>query len=94
MIVAYVDADGVPHVSPRGTVQVWSPDQLAMWIRDPNGGLLRAIASNPHLSCFYRDAQEHALPTSSPDEPARSTIPTIVAACSGNHHASSRISTR
>jgi hypothetical protein len=55
VIVAYVDADGVPHVSPRGTVQVWSPDQLAIWIRDPNGGLLRAIATNPNLSCFYRD---------------------------------------
>ena len=57
VIVAYVDADGVPHQSPRGTVQTWSSDQLAMWIRDPNGGLLRAIASNPHLSCFYRDTK-------------------------------------
>jgi hypothetical protein len=55
VIVAYVDAADVPHVSPRGTVMVWSPDQLAMWIRDPNGGLLRAIANNPNLSCFYRD---------------------------------------
>src|SRR5262245_57554730 len=55
VIVAYVDDEDVPHVSPRGTVMVWSPDQLAMWIRDPNGGLLRAIANNPHLSCFYRD---------------------------------------
>ena len=57
VIVAYVDAEGVPHQSPRGTVQVWSPDQLAMWIRDPNGGLPRAIAGNPYLSCFYRDAK-------------------------------------
>jgi hypothetical protein len=57
VIVAYVDAEGGPHVSPRGTVQVWSPDQLALWIRDPNGGLLRAIANNPHLSCFYRDGK-------------------------------------
>jgi hypothetical protein len=57
VIVGYVDAEGVPHLSPRATVQVWSPDQLAMWIRDPNGGLLRAIANNPHLSCFYRDGK-------------------------------------
>jgi hypothetical protein len=57
VIVAYVDAEGVPHQSPRGTVQVWSPDQLAVWIRDPDGGLLRAIADNAHLSCFYRDAK-------------------------------------
>ena len=34
-LVAYVDAAGVPHVSPRGTVQSWSPDQVAMWARDP-----------------------------------------------------------
>jgi hypothetical protein len=60
VIVAYVDADGVPHQSPRGTVQVWSPDQLALWVRDPNGGLLRAIANNPQLSCFYRDAKTRA----------------------------------
>jgi hypothetical protein len=57
VIVAYVDAEGVPHQSPRGTVQVWSSDQLAMWIRDPNGGLLRAIATNSHVSCFYRDTK-------------------------------------
>ena len=42
-VVAYVDAAGVPHVSPRGTVQSWSPDQVAMWARDPAGGLPRAI---------------------------------------------------
>jgi len=58
VIVAYVDADGVPHQSPRGTVVAWSSDQLAMWIRDPNGGLLRAIAKNPSLSFFYRDAKK------------------------------------
>jgi predicted pyridoxine 5'-phosphate oxidase superfamily flavin-nucleotide-binding protein len=55
-VVAYVDAAGVPHVSPRGTVQSWSPDQVAMWARDPAGGLLRAIETNPHVSLFYRDA--------------------------------------
>jgi hypothetical protein len=42
-------------VSPRGTVQSWSPDQVAMWARDPAGGLLRAIETNPHVSLFYRD---------------------------------------
>lgn len=54
-IVAYVDESGVPHVSPRGTVQFHGTDSVAMWIRDPAGGLLRAIASNPNLSLFYRD---------------------------------------
>jgi hypothetical protein len=54
-IVAYVDADGVPHQSYRATVQVLDAQRLAIWIRDPNGGLLRAIATNPALSVFYAD---------------------------------------
>ena len=49
---------GVDLVVPRGTVVAWSSDQLAMWIRDPKGGLLRAIAKNPNLSFFYRDAKK------------------------------------
>ena len=55
VIVGYVDADGKPHLSYRATVQVLSPDRLSMWIRDPQGGLVRALAANPHLSCFYSD---------------------------------------
>jgi predicted pyridoxine 5'-phosphate oxidase superfamily flavin-nucleotide-binding protein len=54
-VVAYVDDAGVPHVSPRGTVQSWSADQVALWARDPAGGLLRAIETNPNISLFYRD---------------------------------------
>jgi hypothetical protein len=54
-MAAYVDKDGVPKVSPRGTVQSWSPTEIAMWARDPNGGMLRAIPTNPNVSLFYRD---------------------------------------
>jgi hypothetical protein len=60
VIAGYVDADGVPHVSPRGTVQVWSPTELAMWARDPDGGMLRAIPTNPNVSLFYRDPATRA----------------------------------
>lgn len=55
VIAAYVDADGKPHVSPRGTVQSWSSTAVAMWARDPKGGMLRAIPTNPQVSLFYRD---------------------------------------
>src|SRR4051812_1151752 len=55
VIAAYVDSEGKPHVSPRGTVQSWSATAVAMWARDPNGGMLRAIPTNPHVSLFYRD---------------------------------------
>jgi Pyridoxamine 5'-phosphate oxidase len=53
--VAYVDRDGQPHLSLRGTTQVFSDDQLAIWIRNPEGGLLSAIENNPRLALLYRD---------------------------------------
>jgi hypothetical protein len=55
VIVAYVDADGQAQLSLRGTTQVYSEDQIALWIRDPEGGLLRALPQNPRLTCWYRD---------------------------------------
>ncbi len=55
VVVGYVDADGVPHLSYRATAQVIGPDRLGMWIREPGGGLVRALATNPHLSFFYGD---------------------------------------
>lgn len=57
VIVGYVDGDGAPHLSFRGTVYVHSPDQLAFWVRDPNGGLLRAIETNPELALFFHDPE-------------------------------------
>jgi hypothetical protein len=53
--VAYVDRIGQPHLSLRGTTQVFSEDQLAIWIRNAEGGLLSAIESNPRLTLLYRD---------------------------------------
>ncbi len=54
-IVGYVAADGVPKLSYRATVQVLDEQRLAMWIREPGGGLVRALATNPHVSVFYSD---------------------------------------
>ena len=39
VLVAYVDATGQAQLSYRGSTQVFGSDQLAMWIRDPAGGL-------------------------------------------------------
>ena len=55
VIVSYVDADGAPHTSFRGTVQVYSATQLALWVRDRNGGLLRALPGNDRLNLLYRN---------------------------------------
>jgi hypothetical protein len=55
VIVGYVDSGGRPHLSYRATVQALGTDRLGMWIRDPHGGLVSALATNPHLACFYSD---------------------------------------
>ncbi len=54
--VAYVDQDGQPHLSFRGSTQAHGRDQCAMWIREREGGLVRAIAHNPRITLLYRDA--------------------------------------
>ncbi len=55
MVVTYVDGDGVPHSSFRGSVCVIGPTQLAIWVRDAKGGLPNAILSNPSVSLVFSD---------------------------------------
>jgi len=55
MLIAYTDDTGEIHVSYRGTIQAHSDDQLALWARDPEGGLPRHIASRPKVTLFYHD---------------------------------------
>ena len=55
IVVAYLDTDGRPQVSYRGTVQAFGSDRLALWNRDPNGGLVRALGEHSQLSFFYGD---------------------------------------
>jgi hypothetical protein len=57
VIVAYVDESGQPQLSFRGSTQVYSDDQLAIWVRNPEGGLQRALARNPRLTLLYRNPQ-------------------------------------
>jgi SnoaL-like domain len=55
MLIAYTDESGEIHVSFRGTIQAYSGDQLALWARDPAGGLPRHIAGRPKVTLFYHD---------------------------------------
>ena len=55
VVVAYVDAEGAPHLSFRGSAQAYGDDRLAIWVRDPEGGLLQAITANPRIALLYRD---------------------------------------
>jgi hypothetical protein len=56
MSVAYVDEDGKPSLSLRGSVQVYSPTQLSIWMRSKTGGMANAIAKNPNIALLYRDS--------------------------------------
>jgi hypothetical protein len=56
MTVAYVDENGVPKMSLRGSVQVYSPTQLCIWLRNKGGGMPSALAKNNNIGLLYRDS--------------------------------------
>jgi Pyridoxamine 5'-phosphate oxidase len=57
VVLAYIGDDGYPHMSYRGTTQVFGPQQLAVWARNPDGGLPGAIAQRPTVSLLYRNPE-------------------------------------
>ena len=57
IVFAYVDGDGQPSLSFRGSTQAYSDDQLAVWVRNPEGGLLAALAGNNRFSLLYRNPE-------------------------------------
>jgi hypothetical protein len=60
VVVTYVDEMGRPHTSLRGSVCVFSPTELAIWIRHADGGLPQAIVNNPNVSLLYNDRRAGA----------------------------------
>src|SRR5258708_10110332 len=58
--VSYVDETGQPVLSFRGSTQAFSDDQLAIWVRNGDGNLLRAIKQNPKMALMYRDEDTRA----------------------------------
>lgn len=56
MVLSYVDDDGYPALSLRGSVQVWTPTSLCAWIRDARSGLVRAVRAGRPLGLLYRDS--------------------------------------
>jgi hypothetical protein len=54
VITSTVDDDGQPHLSFYGTTQVLTSDQLALWVRNPAGGLLTRIVDHPRVALLYR----------------------------------------
>ncbi|MEZ4503800.1 MAG: pyridoxamine 5'-phosphate oxidase family protein [Dehalococcoidia bacterium] len=57
IVVSSVDATGQPSLSFRGSIQTYSDTQFAMWIRNPEGGILKSIAANPKIAMMYRNPE-------------------------------------
>lgn len=55
LTVAYVDTAGKPHISFYGSTHVHSSDQLAIWVRNPEGELLNTIADRPEVALIFGD---------------------------------------
>jgi hypothetical protein len=57
MSVSYVDESGQPVLSLRGSTQVYSDTQLCIWVRNAEGGIIKAMRSNPKIALLYRDSK-------------------------------------
>jgi hypothetical protein len=60
ILFAYVDLNGQPSLSFRGSAQAYSDNQLAIWVRNPEGGLLKALGNNNRITAMYRDPETRA----------------------------------
>lgn len=56
MLLAVVTPENKPSLSYRGSTQVYSDDQLGLWIRNTAGGTIEAIRKNPNVAMMYRSA--------------------------------------
>ena len=56
--VGYVNERDEPVLSLRGSVQVWSGNQLMAWIRHADGSLAKSLERNPSMMLLYRDSSE------------------------------------
>jgi len=53
IVVSYVDENGAPQLSFRGSTQAYSETQLAIWVRNPEGRILESIEKNPAIALLY-----------------------------------------
>ena len=49
----YIGDDGYPSLSFRGSTQVFSPTQIAVWARKRDDGFAVAIADRPQVTALY-----------------------------------------
>jgi hypothetical protein len=60
MLLSYVGLAGGPILSFRGSTQAFSDDQLALWIRKPEGNFIQSIRRNPQVALMYRNEDTKA----------------------------------
>lgn len=58
VVATSVGSDGQPTISFYGSTQVHSGDQLAIWVRNPNAGLLGRLPDNPRMAFMYRNPEQ------------------------------------
>lgn len=54
VVAASIEPDGYPKISFYGSAQVFSSDQLAVWHRSPDSGLLKRLDASPKIAFMYR----------------------------------------
>lgn len=60
IVIACIDAEGYPTLSFRGSFFPVGDDQLALWIRNPEGDFVTAIGQNPRVGLMLREqASKH-----------------------------------
>jgi len=60
ILMAYCDLENQPVQTFRGSLQVFSDTQLAMWVRSPEGSFVKSIQMNPKVSFVYRNEETKA----------------------------------
>ncbi|CAA9244321.1 MAG: hypothetical protein AVDCRST_MAG50-1877 [uncultured Acidimicrobiales bacterium] len=58
VIAASVEPNGAPKLSFYGSTHVHGADSLAIWVRNPESGILDRLQANPHMSFLYRNPAE------------------------------------
>jgi len=61
MIIASVDEAGKPRLSFRGSVAVFSDDQLGFWARNAEGSTAGGIGANPNVALMYRSPAQRVM---------------------------------
>ncbi|NJN52793.1 MAG: amidohydrolase family protein, partial [Gammaproteobacteria bacterium] len=64
--VSYIETTGKPHIAFYGSTHVYSDTQLALWARNPKGGLCATLGSHPDVACIYGNIKDRFYVTFEP----------------------------